>query len=334
MRSQKTGVVVEVTGFPRQNHTGSAFCAQKVRSVTIRAVKDRARLLTRIAALGSAALVVTLGVAALVLESQLALAQAADSLLDVTGAFLLAWAVSVAREPRDAGHPMGHSRAEALGALGIAALASLLAFEVGRSALRALTEGVQVQLKGILLVLFFAKVVFKAGLWGAARRGKGPALRALCVDARNDVLVGTVAVLGFVGGRLGAPELDAWLTLPLAVYIGWSGVGLARENIDLLMGAAPSDERQQELLEMVTETEGVSGARELRAQHLGSMLSVVVQLEVPGGLSVAAGHQIAERVRQRLEAVEDVVHASVVLVPQGSGAESGAPRKSCRAPAF
>lgn len=278
-------------------------------------MKNRARFLTRLAAVGSVALVFSLGFAAWSLGSQLALAQAADSLLDVTGALLLAWAVMVSQEPRDAGHPMGHSRAEALGALGIAALAGLLAFEVGQSAIMALTSRAQVRLTGTLLGLFLAKVVFKAGIWFLCKNGRGPALRALAVDARNDVLVGTVAVVGFVGGRLGMPELDAWLALPLAVYIGWAGVDLARENIDLLMGAAPPSERQRQLLDIVTQTEGVLGSRELRAQYLGSMLSVLVHIEVPGQLTVCEGHEVAERVRRQLEEAEDVVHASVVLVP-------------------
>lgn len=279
---------------------------------------DPTTRLTRIAAFGSAILVVVLGASALRLESQLALAQAADSLLDVTGALLLAWAVRVSRTPRDDGHPMGHTRAEALGALAVAALATLLAFEVGQSAVQALMGAPQVRLRGVLLLLFLAKLGFKAGIFLAARGGRGPALRALAVDARNDCLVGAVAVLGFVGARLGPATLDAWLTLPLAVYIGWSGVGLARENIDLLMGAAPSSERQEQLRALVLEQEGVFACPELRVQHLGVQLDVLVQVRVPGELTVTEGHAIATRVRSRLEGEDDVIHASVVLVPDES----------------
>jgi cation diffusion facilitator family transporter len=274
---------------------------------------DRAPLLSGLAALGSLVLAVLLGGLALELGSQLALAQAADSLLDVTGATLLAWAVRVARQPRDAGHPMGHSRAEALGALAIAALAGLLAFEVGKSAILSLLGSEELVAAPVLLVAFFTKVAFKSGIWAATRRGRGPALRALSVDARNDVLVGAVAIVGFVGVRLGYPALDAWLTIPLALYIGYSGFGLARENIDLLMGAAPALDRQRELLRLVSSVEGVARCGELRAQYLGAMLSVHAKVEVPAQLSVGEGSEIARRVAQCLEAEEDVVHASVVL---------------------
>lgn len=268
-------------------------------------------------------LAAVLGVLALRFNSQMAFAQAADSLLDVTGALLLAWAVRVAREPRDAGHPMGHTRAESLGSLGIAALAALLSFEVGQGAVLSLLGEQQVELSGMLLFAFALKVVFKTGIWVVARKGGGPALRALAVDARNDILVGVVSVVGFLGARFGAPLVDAWLTLPLAVYIGYSGFQLARENIELLMGAAPPKARQSELEQLVVGERGVVGCRELRAQYLGNMLYVLAHVEVPGTLSVREGSAIAARVASALEAEEDVLHASVTLAP------GAAPDEAC-----
>jgi cation diffusion facilitator family transporter len=274
---------------------------------------DRAPLLSRLAAAGSLVFAFVLGWLALSFGSQLALAQAADSLLDVTGAVLLAWAVRVARQPRDAGHPMGHSRAEALGALGIAALAGLLAFEVGQRAVLSLLGHEVPRVSGLLLAAFLGKVGFKAAIWAAARGDVGPAVRALAVDARNDVLVGTVAVIGFIGMELGLPELDAWLTLPLAVYIGWSGFSLGRENIDLLMGAAPPLARQNELQQIVLSVPGVGRCQDLRVQHLGPQLYVFASIEVDARLRVREASGIARQVARLLESQQDVLQASVML---------------------
>lgn len=256
-----------------------------------------------------------LGAMAYSTGSELAFAQASDSLLDVAGALVLGWAVALGQEPRDDDHPMGHTRAEALGALLIAGLAALLSFEVAQSAVLALIGHEEPRLAGLILVAFAVKAVVKFGIWWAARHGRGPALEALAVDARNDVLTGLVAVSGFLLARYGWPALDSWLALPLAAWIGWSGFVLARENVARLMGAAPAQERQEELLGVARAVPGVLAARHLRAQHLGEQLSVQIDVEVEGHLSVHDGHRIAEAVRVALEAESDVLVASVLVVP-------------------
>ena len=102
---------------------------------------ERSRPILRLTAASAAlsvALAGALGGAHVVFASQLALAQAADSLLDVLTAAALAWAVRVASRPPDPGHPAGHHRAEPLAALLTAVVAGGLALEVVREAVGAI----------------------------------------------------------------------------------------------------------------------------------------------------------------------------------------------------
>lgn len=271
--------------------------------------------LTRATAVLSGLFSVALFWAASRFESDLALAQASDSLVDLTGALVLAWVVTVAQAPGDERHPMGHSRAEPLGALLIAVLAGVLALEVGSAAIASLLEGAQMIPSFLLLGFFGAKVAFKGLVWTFAARRRGPAFSALLVDARNDCLVGVLAVFGFFGARLGTPEVDAWLALPASLWIGWSGVSLARENIDLLMGVAPDPARQKQLLSLAGSIEGVKDAHDLVAHSLGTQLSVHIHITVDGDLSVRTAHDIGEAVRLLLSEEEDVGHCSVHIDP-------------------
>lgn len=292
--------------------------------------------LTGITAIFSACFSVALGAAYFFLGSDLALAQGADSLVDFTGALVLAWVVRVAKAPGDANHPLGHSRAEPLGALGLAILACLLAFEVGSGAVASILRGPDVRATGGLLALFASKALFKAFVIRAASGSTSPAMRALKVDAQNDVLVGLVAVFGYVGIQMGYPEVDAWLALPIALWIAWSGVGLAKENIDLLMGVAPPEQRQEELLGLASSVSGVHDAHDLRAHHMGAQLFVHVHISVDGEMSVRHGHDIGEAVRGRLLAETDVSHCTVHVDPLTEGTSRhtshlGSPSHSDRA---
>jgi cation diffusion facilitator family transporter len=191
----------------------------------------------------------------------------------------------------------------------------VLAIEVARSAITALLTGHEPDLQWPLAALFAGKLIAKGGiaLFGLSliRRGAGPGIKALTTDARNDVLVNSLALVGFFGARSGWPALDAWLALPTALWIGFAGAKLARDNIKLLMGEAPGAGRQLELLEVARKIAGVKGAHDLRAQYIGTKLQVHVHVVVEKELTVKQGHDIGERVRERLEQEPDVSHVSV-----------------------
>jgi divalent metal cation (Fe/Co/Zn/Cd) transporter len=167
----------------------------------------------------------------------------------------------------------------------------------------------------ILLALFVAKIAFKATILRLASSGKGAAFSALAVDARNDILVGAIAVIGFAAAKAGSPAVDAWLAIPAALWIGWSGVDLARENIDLLLGVAPPVERQRELLAIAEATEGIVDAHDLVAHTNGVALTVHLHVTVDASLTVLEGHDLGEAARLRLLAEDDVGQCSVHVDP-------------------
>jgi len=251
----------------------------------------------------------------LLYDSQLALAQAADSFLDVFTAGVLTVAIYVAALPRDENHPFGHHRAEPLGALVTAVVAGVLCIEVARSAITALIQGSEPKMEWPLAALFGGKLLIKSVIvligWRMLKLGAGPGISALTVDARNDVLINSVALAGFFAARSGWPQLDSWLALPTVAWIGFSGYRLASENMKLLMGEAPPLARQDALLTIAKSCAGVLTAHDLRAQHIGTKLQVHVHVIVDENLTVKQGHDIGELVRIKLEDEPDVSSASV-----------------------
>lgn len=274
-------------------------------------LKDPARALSALSIFVGAGLAAGLFAAWVAFESQLALAQAADSLVDMLTAAALWWAVRISRAPPDDDHPVGHHAAEPLGALLVAVFAGALAVEVSTSAIEALKTGATPQLDPILAVAFAIKVVAKVFISRSAfahdRQRSSPALRAIGVDSRNDVLVGCVALVGFVAARYGNPSVDAWLALPLAVWIGVAAVLLGMENVRLLMGEAAPPERRAELEAIANQVDGVRRAHSLRAHHRGSGIMVWVQVAVDPKLSVDRGHDIGEAVEELLGREVDVI---------------------------
>ncbi len=271
------------------------------------------KILPLITLIGSLLLGFALIYAWLAFQSNLALALAADSIVDVFAAGILAWSVHVASQPQDDEHPFGHSRAEPIAALIVAVIACVVAIEVTRAAVDTLTTGTQMLPSMVLAALFGAKLLFKLliCLLIIRAKSKAPSLRALLVDSRNDVFVSALALVGFVLATYDYQDFDAWLALPVSAGIAWSGISLARENIKLLMGEAPDEERQKELELLADSVAGIKDVHDLRAQYLGTQIQIHLHIVVDESLTIKQAHDIGENVQALLEAEDDVGHAFV-----------------------
>lgn len=257
-------------------------------------------------------------------NSQIALAQAADSLSDVLGGAALLWAVRASHSPPDDEHPGGHARAESIGALIVAVLAGVLSVEVLRSAITALLSGASPALDWPAASVFAAKVIFKATIaWIAQlqlKRGRNPAIKALQMDARNDLLVGLLALIGFGLARLGLPRVDAALAAGIAIYIGYAGLRLGRENVSLLLGESASPEHRQQLEHVARTVEGVRGVHDVIAIWHGTKLHVQLTAAVDGSLQVRDAHEVGHAVERRLRTEPEVREATVHVEPHAPGA--------------
>jgi hypothetical protein len=132
-------------------------------------------------------------------------------------------------------------------------------------------------------------------------------------SAMKDVLV----ILGRENecARHLAGQLKGWadgaLAIPVAFFIAWGGLGLARENLRYLMGEAPEEAVLDELRSAAAAVPGVLHVGRMRAQYAGPTLQVDVCILVPAGQRVEEAHDVSVAVQRALEADERVELAFV-----------------------
>ncbi len=240
---------------------------------------------------------------------------------------MLAVSVFIAARPPDAEHQFGHQRAEPIAALVAAVMIGVVSVEVLREAIGALVGQERPELHWALPAVFGAKALLKLFLTFVTRAGarSSSVMRAIHVDSRNDVLLSTLAVGGYYAAREGWPSLDAWLALPIGAWIGISALQLARETLPLLMGEAPSIERQRELATIAESVEGVLRAALLRAQHVGPQLDLDVRIEADPCCTLEEARRLGSCVEERLLQEGDVAHAMVHVAPLSEPVEPSAP---------
>ena len=247
------------------------------------------------------------------------LSDAVNSLLDIISYIGIYIAVKTSNKKADKGHPFGHHRAEPIAGLIIAVFAGILGFQIATNAIKNIFNPEEVQFGFAAVIVLVIAILVKIGMaLYFSKKGKElnrPAIRAAAVDSRNDVLASFVAIIGVVGPFVGFPILDSIASILISIFILYSGYEIGIENINYLMGHAPSDESIERIKKKTLSVKGVKGFNDVNAHYVGSYIHVEVHVEVDKKLSTLKSHDIGKEVQFAVEKLDDVDKAFIHIDP-------------------
>lgn len=244
-----------------------------------------------------------------------ALESGLDMLNNVIGIAL----VGVASRAPDEDHPYGHDKFETLGALAIVGFLSISCFELLREGIAALvTHRAPGTIEPSDVAIIAATLVVNAVVvWYERARGRALGSAFLLADASHttgDIFVTLLALVALVLTRLGLAWLDAPLAIAVALLIAWSGVGILRQSIPILV-----DQRAIEasaLRTIVMSVAGIQDVRKTRSRSTASgQLFAEVTIVVAGGTSVDDAHKLADAVEAAIERAFGTSEVTVHVEP-------------------
>lgn len=290
--------------------------------------------LTRYAWLSIAAAVSTIllkGVAWQLTGSVGLLSDAIESFVNLAGALMALWMLTLAAQPADAAHPHGHGKAEYFSSAFEGFLIVLAAFSIGYAAIMRLLEPQPLEAVGVgLVVSVIASIINFATAGVLMRVGKKHNSITLEADAHHlmtDVWTsaGVIAGVGLVAWS-GWLWLDPVIALLVAANIVWTGYQLMRRSADGLMDhALPADklEKIEQLLASYRE-KGLE-FHALRTRQAGSRAFVTLHVLVPGHWSVQEGHDWAGRIEADIRKTLEYADVTTHLEPIGDPIETEDP---------
>ena len=248
------------------------------------------------------------------------LSDAFNSFLDIISSIAVYFSVKTASKKADLDHPFGHFRAEPLGALFIAMMAGIFGFEVLKTAIERFVLGsdnpsISVLVISIMFFTIIAKILMMFYFSKQAKVHNSPAFRAVAIDSRNDVFSGFVVLVGITGSFFCIPRLDAISGIIIGMAIIFSGIMIAKDNIDYLMGKAPSNALLKKIRDTACSVEGVKGTNTINAHYVGNVVDVELHIEVGGDTHTKKSHDIAKEVGKRLEQLPDIHRAFIHVDP-------------------
>ena len=200
-------------------------------------------------------------------------ADAMNNLTDASSSLVTLIGFKLAERPADDDHPYGHARIEYISGLVVAAMILLIGWDLAKSSVDKIIHPEAVQFTWLTVVILLGSVAIK--LWLSMFCGKlgktiqSSTLEATAADSRNDV-ISTLAVLAAgVLSMIFGWKIDGYAGLAVAIFILYSGVNIAKETIDPLLGAAPDADLVKEVGEEILAYEKVLGIHDLIVHDYG-----------------------------------------------------------------
>jgi cation diffusion facilitator family transporter len=234
------------------------------------------------------------------------ISDAVNSIGDAVTSVVVLVAFRFAQRPPDAEHPYGHTRAEAIAASNVALLVILSALGISWEAFRRI--GAEHDLPPTwALGIAVVNVLIKEGLYRykirVAERTGSTALFASAWDHRSDALCSLAVVFGLGLVRWGGPRwigADEVAALVVVVVIIWTGVNVFRNSASELMDVQADQGFVQAVRRSAEAVPEVLGVETLLVRKSGLEYFADIHIEVDPNLTVAAGHDIGHRVKDRL----------------------------------
>lgn len=230
------------------------------------------------------------------------LSDAIESFVNLAGALMALWMLTLAATPADDDHAHGHGKAEYFSSAFEGFLILLAAVSIGYTAIGRLLAPQPLEAVGLgLMVSVLASVINFATARILLRVGKehnSITLEANAHHLMTDVWT-SAGVIGGVGlvWMTGGLWLDAAIALLVAANIVWTGFQLMSRSAAGLMDVSLPPVKLA-LIESLLAGYRAQGLdfKALRTRQAGSRAFVTLHVLVPGDWSVQYGHDWAERI--------------------------------------
>ena len=250
------------------------------------------------------------------------LSDAIESFVNLAGALMALWMITVAERPADDNHAYGHGKAEYFSSAFEGFLILLAAISIGYAAIDRLMNPQPIEAVGIgLLVSVLASVINFATARTLMKVGRTHNSITLEADAHHlmtDVWtsVGVICGVGLVW-LSGWLWLDPVIALLVAANIVWTGWQLLHRSAGGLMDVSLPE---ADLIAIETTLDGYRRQgldfHALRTRQAGARCFVTLHVLVPGSWTVQLGHDWCERIEADIRRAVPQAHVTTHLEPQ------------------
>ncbi|PKM94254.1 MAG: cation transporter [Firmicutes bacterium HGW-Firmicutes-1] len=252
-------------------------------------------------------------------NSQAMIADGLNSAGDVFASLMTYIGNKISSKPGDKDHPYGHGKAEYIFAMIISFSLLLVAFSIFRSAFNSLSAENKFQYSNWLVVVAIGTIIVKISLFIFAKSigKKYNSLLAMAnaQDHRNDVFVSLVTLIGILSGYYNIPFVDGIAGILISFWIAYTGVRIFTDAYSVLMDTNINPTLMTKMANILNQITGVEHIDAIISKPIGLKFLLIVKVSIDANLTVFEGHEISDKIKFELMALDDVDDVVVHVNP-------------------
>lgn len=226
-----------------------------------------------------------------------------NNLTDCASSVVTLLGFRMAQRPADGEHPFGHGRYEYISGVVVAALVLLAGAELAKSSLQKILHPQSVPFTALTLAILLLSIGVKLWMTVFNRKlGKligSKTLEATAQDSRNDVIATSAVLLSFLLDALLHIPMDGFVGMGVALFILWSGISLAKNTVDPLIGTQADQELVEQLRSLILAHQRILGIHDLLIHDYGpGHCFATVHAEMDAGESPLDAHDQLDHIEQ------------------------------------
>ena len=248
----------------------------------------------------------------ILVRSMTIITDAINNLTDMSSCVVNLIGFKISSKPADKKHPYGYERIEYIAGLIISFIIIGLALVLGyTSILRLINNEYTVYSTNTFIVaIVILSVAVLVKLWQGlfyrkiAKLINSVSLKASAQDSINDVISTSVVLLAtileFVLAEYNV-HLDAYFSLAVAAFIIYSGIKLAIETSNPLIGLTPDNELVKKAVADILQYPGVLGVHDIMCHSYGpTKIFMTIHVEVDQDVDVLVSHDLVDIIENQV----------------------------------
>lgn len=244
------------------------------------------------------------------------------SLSDVLSTFIVIIGVKISSKKEDKEHPYGHERLESVMSIILSVLLLVVGLGIGQRGILNILNYKNIKLEipdNINIWAAVISIVIKEWMyWITYLTGKKVESSMLKADAwhhRSDAISSIGSLIGVVGAKYFILS-DSITSIVICLFIIKVSIDIFRESIDKLVDKACDENIQEKIKMSILKVEGVQHIDEIKTRQFADKIYVDTEIAVSGDLKVSDGHEIAQKVHDKVEGLDNKIkHCTVHVNP-------------------
>lgn len=248
-------------------------------------------------------------------------ADAVNNLSDSVSCVITLVSFKMANMKPDKEHPFGHGRIEYVAALIVGFIVELMGYELIKSSIGKIRnpEAIVFSVPAVIVLL----ISIGGKIWLAVfnrhlgKKIDSPAMSAVVADSISDTTATAITLISLVVSLFTDFPLDGYMGIVVSLFILYSGFGILKESVGIILGKPPEKELVDELVAFIMSHDEILGIHDLVIHSYGATRTFAsVHTEISSDGDLLRAHDTIdsiERLTKEKFGIELVIHMDPIV---------------------